>query len=151
MEIGDVAMHAEIVEDLAAGIEHRRDAQFGKILAAVLAPIDQVPTPGFAMRDRLPKGAIEITRHAVVGDDRLVAAHSLVARVARDAGESWVDVKDVALPIGDRDRHVRLIDRLLEDLWMDARQQHLRRPRRAVGRCLELIAGHRVPPFRSVW
>jgi len=151
VEIGDVAMHAEMVQDLAAGIHHGRDAQFGKIPASVLAPIDQVPPPGFAMRDRLPKGAIEIARHAVVGDDRLVLAHGLLARVACDAGEGWIDVQDVALRIGDRDRHVGLIDRLLEDLWMDAGRQHLGHPRCAVGRCLELLAGHRAPPFRSVW
>jgi hypothetical protein len=66
-------------------------------------------------------------------------ADRLVARVAGDAGKGGVHVKDVALHVGDRDRHVGLIDGVLEDLRVDARRE----PRRfASGRKLELFVRH---------
>jgi hypothetical protein len=61
----------------------------------------------------------------VVGNDRLVLADHLVARVAGDTRKGGIDVEDVALHIGDRDRHVGLIDRVLEDLRVDARRQRI--------------------------
>jgi len=150
VEFGDVAMHAEIVEDLAAGIGHRRNAQLGKVLAAVLAPIDQTAAPRLAMRNRLPEALIELARHAVVGDDRLVLANHLITRVTGNAAEGRIDVEDVALRIGDRDCHVGLIDRVLEDLWVDARRQRIHCSLFACGRCPELFAGHCAPPCGRV-
>ena len=67
MQQRDVALDAEIVRDFAVTIDDGRDQQIGEILAPVLAPVHQAPTPGQPARDHRPQFLIHRDRRRLVG------------------------------------------------------------------------------------
>jgi hypothetical protein len=127
VQVGHVAVDPEIAGDLAVGIADRRDQQVGEVFAAVLAPVDQPAAPRQAARDHRPHRLVELGRRRLVGEQRLVAPDKLGQRVAGDARERRVDVEDVGLGVGNRNRQVGLLDGLLEDRRGDARGHRQRR------------------------
>ncbi|EGV27773.1 hypothetical protein ThidrDRAFT_4410 [Thiorhodococcus drewsii AZ1] len=115
VHLGDVAMHAEEVFEVAVAVQHRRDGQLGQVVAALLGAVHQGAGPGLLMLDGAPQVLIDAVRGGVVGQNRLVLSPYLFAAVAGERLEGMVGVEDGRLGVGDRDGDGRLLNGLEEE------------------------------------
>ncbi len=101
--LGDVFLHRHVVTDRSVGLAQRRDDGGLDVFAAVLAHVVELALPWPALAQRLPHrdvclpGRIPRVQHARIPADNLLAG------VSRRPDESFIDVLDLGVEIGDHD------------------------------------------------
>jgi len=112
---GDVFLHRDVMRDGAIGLAQWSEVGEFDVFAAVLAPVDEFPFPRLAPRQGSPQCRERFQRRfqrrpAGLQDARAFAQH-LLAAVAGDADERFVNVFDASVEVGDDDALWTLLHR----------------------------------------
>src|SRR5260370_32492347 len=111
LALRDILLDGYEVGGCAVRVPNRRDGHLLDVKRAVLAPIDQLAVPDFALRDGSPEVLIESRVLSAGLEKARVLAHRFVLAVARHSGEGWVHILDDGFTVCDYDTVGRLLDR----------------------------------------
>jgi hypothetical protein len=107
---GDVLLHRNVVGDAAVRLaQWRHEHEFG-VFAAILALVDELAFPGLALGNRGPERRMGFRRGLAGLQDARVFSDHFLGTVAGSAEESFVDVFDFGIEIGDDDAFRALLD-----------------------------------------
>src|SRR5260370_3488183 len=100
LALRDILLDGYEVGGCAVRVPNRRDGHLLDVKRAVLAPIDQLAVPDFALRDGSPEVLIESRVLSAGLEKARVLAHRFVLAVARHSGEGWFTYLMTALRAG---------------------------------------------------
>src|SRR6185369_10588358 len=110
--LADVFLDRDIVRNLAIGLAYRRDDGLLDVDFAILAPVDELATPGFAAGQGSPQLAISFARRLAGLQQARILAEDFLERIARGHHVGGIRVFDIAVQVGDDHALRGLFDRL---------------------------------------
>ncbi len=111
---GDVVLDRDVVRDASVGLAQRRDDGELDILAAVLAPVDELALPRTAVHQRFPHGGVGFGGRTAGIEQARILSDQRFARVTGVVDESLVNVLDARCGVGDDDALRTLFEGLRE-------------------------------------